>query len=92
MHNRKKEFRVFDSLYPLEFSLDIVKARTGTLPNIEHSSYEMSYGFSLLLSFKQRLPIAIDMEEANRITPGKYPDVTKWPILPQIDMPLQEDV
>ncbi|XP_073360455.1 uncharacterized protein [Aegilops tauschii subsp. strangulata] len=26
MHNRKKEFRVFDSLYPLEFSLDTVKA------------------------------------------------------------------
>ncbi|XP_073367804.1 uncharacterized protein [Aegilops tauschii subsp. strangulata] len=65
MHNRKKEFRVFDSLYPLEFSLDIVKAL--------------------------RLAIAIDMEEANRITPGKYPDVTKWPIIPQIDMPLQED-
>ncbi|XP_073362539.1 uncharacterized protein [Aegilops tauschii subsp. strangulata] len=65
MHNRKKEFRVFDSLYPLEFSLDTVKAL--------------------------RLAIAIDMEEANRITPGKYPDVTKWPIIPQIDMPLQED-
>ncbi|XBI56144.1 hypothetical protein VPH35_037802 [Triticum aestivum] len=64
MHNRK-EFRVFDSLYPLEFSLDTVKAL--------------------------RLAIAIDMEEANRITPGKYPDVTKWPIIPQIDMPLQED-
>nr|XP_040258031.1 uncharacterized protein LOC120975498 [Aegilops tauschii subsp. strangulata] len=57
MHNRKKEFRVFDSLYPLEFSLDTVKAL--------------------------RLAIAIDMEEANRITPGKYPDVTKWPIIPQ---------
>nr|XP_040253734.1 uncharacterized protein LOC120971099 [Aegilops tauschii subsp. strangulata] len=65
MHNRKKEFRVFDSLYPLEFSLDTVKAL--------------------------RLAIAIDMEEANRITPGKYPDVTKWPIIPQIDMPPQED-
>nr|XP_040253816.1 uncharacterized protein LOC109737592 [Aegilops tauschii subsp. strangulata] len=65
MHNLKKEFRVFDSLYPLEFSLDTVKAL--------------------------RLAIAIDMEEANRITPGKYPDVTKWPIIPQIDMPLQED-
>nr|XP_040254853.1 uncharacterized protein LOC120973369 [Aegilops tauschii subsp. strangulata] len=26
MHNLKKEFRVFDSLYPLEFSLDTVKA------------------------------------------------------------------
>nr|XP_040253700.1 uncharacterized protein LOC120971010 [Aegilops tauschii subsp. strangulata] len=65
MHNRKKEFRVFDSLYPLEFSHDTVKAL--------------------------RLAIAIDMEEANRITPGKYPDVTKWPIIPQIDMPLQED-
>ncbi|XBI51690.1 hypothetical protein VPH35_034175 [Triticum aestivum] len=26
MHNSKKEFRVFDSLYPLEFSLDTVKA------------------------------------------------------------------
>ncbi|XBI16505.1 hypothetical protein VPH35_058750 [Triticum aestivum] len=65
MHNLKKEFRVFDSLYPLEFSLDSVKAL--------------------------RLAIAIDMEEANRITPGKYPDVTKWPIIPQIDMPLQED-
>ncbi|XP_040251557.1 uncharacterized protein [Aegilops tauschii subsp. strangulata] len=65
MHNHKKEFRVFDSLYPLEFSLDTVKAL--------------------------RLAIAIDMEEANRITPGKYPDVTKWPIIPQIDMPLQED-
>ncbi|XBH96951.1 hypothetical protein VPH35_087248 [Triticum aestivum] len=26
MHNREKEFRVFDSLYPLEFSLDTVKA------------------------------------------------------------------
>nr|XP_040243691.1 uncharacterized protein LOC120963184 [Aegilops tauschii subsp. strangulata] len=65
MHNRKKEFRVFDSLYPLEFPLDTVKAL--------------------------RLAIAIDMEEANRITPGKYPDVTKWPIIPQIDMPLQED-
>ncbi|XP_073363275.1 uncharacterized protein [Aegilops tauschii subsp. strangulata] len=64
MHNRK-EFRVFDSLYPLEFSLDTVKAL--------------------------RLAIAIDMEEANCITPGKYPDVTKWPIIPQIDMPLQED-
>ncbi|KAM3313944.1 hypothetical protein ACQJBY_033062 [Aegilops geniculata] len=65
MHNRKKEFRVFDSLYPLEFSLDTVKAL--------------------------RLAIAIDMEEANRITPGKYPDVTKWPIIPQKDMLLQED-
>ncbi|XP_073362872.1 uncharacterized protein [Aegilops tauschii subsp. strangulata] len=65
MHNSKKEFRVFDSLYPLEFSLDTVKAL--------------------------RLAIAIDMEEANRITPGKYPDVTKWPIIPQIDMPPQED-
>nr|XP_040256462.1 uncharacterized protein LOC120974136 [Aegilops tauschii subsp. strangulata] len=65
MHNLKKEFRVFDSLYALEFSLDTVKAL--------------------------RLAIAIDMEEANRITPGKYPDVTKWPIIPQIDMPLQED-
>ncbi|XP_073355659.1 uncharacterized protein [Aegilops tauschii subsp. strangulata] len=65
MHNLKKEFRVFDSLYPLEFSLDTVKAL--------------------------RLAIAIDMDEANRITPGKYPDVTKWPIIPQIDMPLQED-
>ncbi|XP_073357885.1 uncharacterized protein [Aegilops tauschii subsp. strangulata] len=65
MHNRKKEFRVFDLLYPLEFSLDTVKAL--------------------------RLAIAIDMEEANRITPGKYPDVTKWPIIPQIDMPLQKD-
>ncbi|XP_073360531.1 uncharacterized protein [Aegilops tauschii subsp. strangulata] len=65
MHNRKKEFRVFDSLYPLEFSLDTMKAL--------------------------RLAIAIDMEEANRITTGKYPDVTKWPIIPQIDMPLQED-
>nr|XP_040254150.1 uncharacterized protein LOC109740311 [Aegilops tauschii subsp. strangulata] len=65
MHNLKKEFRVFDSLYPLEFSLDTVKAL--------------------------RLAIAIDMEEANHITPGKYPDVTKWPIIPQIDMPLQED-
>nr|XP_040246050.1 uncharacterized protein LOC109763479 [Aegilops tauschii subsp. strangulata] len=65
MHNLKKEFRVFDSLYPLEFSLDTVKAL--------------------------RLAIAIDMAEANRITPGKYPDVTKWPIIPQIDMPLQED-
>ncbi|XBH73507.1 hypothetical protein VPH35_100594 [Triticum aestivum] len=65
MHNLKKEFRVFDSLYPIEFSLDTVKAL--------------------------RLAIAIDMEEANRITPGKYPDVTKWPIIPQIDMPLQED-
>nr|XP_045083614.1 uncharacterized protein LOC123493687 [Aegilops tauschii subsp. strangulata] len=65
MHNRKKEFRVFDSLYPLEFSLNTVKAL--------------------------RLAIAIDMEEANRITPGKYPDVTKWPIIPQIDMPPQED-
>nr|XP_040258169.1 uncharacterized protein LOC120975593 [Aegilops tauschii subsp. strangulata] len=65
MHNLKKEFRVFDSLYSLEFSLDSVKAL--------------------------RLAIAIDMEEANRITPGKYPDVTKWPIIPQIDMPLQED-
>ncbi|XBI08882.1 hypothetical protein VPH35_136552 [Triticum aestivum] len=65
MHNRMKEFRVFDSLYPLEFSLDTVKAL--------------------------RLAIAIDMEEANRITPGKYPDVTKWPIIPQIDMPPQED-
>nr|XP_040253766.1 uncharacterized protein LOC120971180 [Aegilops tauschii subsp. strangulata] len=65
MHNLKKEFRVFDSLYPLEFSLDTMKAL--------------------------RLAIAIDMEEANRITPGKYPDVTKWPIIPQIDMPLQED-
>ncbi|KAM3399542.1 hypothetical protein ACQJBY_004756 [Aegilops geniculata] len=39
----------------------------------------------------KRLAIAIDMEEANLITPGKYPDVTKWPIIPQIDMPLQED-
>ncbi|XP_073358276.1 uncharacterized protein [Aegilops tauschii subsp. strangulata] len=65
MHNLKKEFRVFDSLYPLEFSLDTVKAL--------------------------RLAIAIDMEEANRITPGKYPDVTMWHIIPQIDMPLQED-
>ncbi|XP_073355421.1 uncharacterized protein [Aegilops tauschii subsp. strangulata] len=65
MHNLKKEFRVFDSLYPLEFSLDTVKAL--------------------------RLAIAIDMAEANLITPGKYPDVTKWPIIPQIDMPLQED-
>nr|XP_040244029.1 uncharacterized protein LOC120963456 [Aegilops tauschii subsp. strangulata] len=65
MHNLKKEFRVFDSLYPLEFSLDTVKAL--------------------------RLAIAIDMAEANCITPGKYPDVTKWPIIPQIDMPLQED-
>ena len=63
---------------------------TGTLPNIEHSSYEMSYGFSLLLSLKWRLAIAIDMEEANRIIPGKYPDVTKWPIA-QMDMPQQED-
>lgn len=63
---------------------------TGTLANIEHSSYKMSYGFSLLLSLKQRLAIAIDMEEANRITPGKYPDVTKWPIS-QMDMPQQQD-
>ncbi|XP_040245907.1 uncharacterized protein [Aegilops tauschii subsp. strangulata] len=65
MHNCKKEFRVFDSLYPLEFSLDTVKAL--------------------------RLALAIDMEEANRITPGKYPDVTKWPITAQMDMPQQED-
>ncbi|XP_020198095.1 uncharacterized protein [Aegilops tauschii subsp. strangulata] len=65
MHNRKKEFQVFDSLYPLEFSLDTVKAL--------------------------RLAKAIDMEEANRITLGKYPDVTKWPITAQMDMPLQED-
>ncbi|XP_073355455.1 ubiquitin-like-specific protease ESD4 [Aegilops tauschii subsp. strangulata] len=61
MHNRKKQFQVMDSLYPL----DTVKAL--------------------------QLAISIDMEEANRITPGKYPDVTKWPITAQMDMPQQED-
>ncbi|XP_020157332.1 uncharacterized protein [Aegilops tauschii subsp. strangulata] len=65
MHNRKKEFRVMDSLYPLDFSLDTMKAL--------------------------QLAIAIDMEEANRIRPGKYPDVTRWPITAQMDMPQQED-
>ncbi|XBJ06732.1 hypothetical protein VPH35_012357 [Triticum aestivum] len=65
MHNRKKEFRVMDSLYPLDFSLDTMKAL--------------------------QLAIAIGMEEANRIRPGKYPDVTRWPITAQMDMPQQED-
>ncbi|XP_073362637.1 uncharacterized protein [Aegilops tauschii subsp. strangulata] len=38
MHNRKKEFRVFDSLYPLEFSLDTVKALIDMPPQEDGNS------------------------------------------------------
>nr|XP_040251424.1 uncharacterized protein LOC109769901 [Aegilops tauschii subsp. strangulata] len=37
-----------------------------------------------------RMAIAHDMHLANLITPGKYPDVSKWPIK-EYDMPQQED-
>lgn len=37
-----------------------------------------------------RLAISLDIQEANRITPGKYPDVSKWPII-KYDMPKQGD-
>jgi hypothetical protein len=33
----------------------------------------------------------MDMLEANRTAPGKYPDVSKWPIK-KYDMPKQEDM
>ena len=36
------------------------------------------------------MDIANDMCQANIITPGKYPDVSKWPIK-EYDMPQQED-
>ncbi|KAE8789759.1 Pm3-like protein [Hordeum vulgare] len=64
MHMRKKEFQVMDSLYPLEQSVDTVKAL--------------------------RLAIANDFLEANHITPGKYADVSKWPIK-EYPIPQQED-
>ncbi|XBI75550.1 hypothetical protein VPH35_068913 [Triticum aestivum] len=37
-----------------------------------------------------RMAIANGMHQANLITPGKYPDVSKWPIK-DYDMPQQED-
>ncbi|XBI92610.1 hypothetical protein VPH35_029628 [Triticum aestivum] len=37
-----------------------------------------------------RMAIANDMRQANLITSGKYPDVSKWPIN-EYDMPQQED-
>ncbi|XBH83267.1 hypothetical protein VPH35_071729 [Triticum aestivum] len=37
-----------------------------------------------------QMAIANDFRQANLITPGKYPDVSKWPIN-EYDMPQQED-
>ena len=36
------------------------------------------------------MAIANDFRQANLITPGKYPDVSKWPIK-EYDIPQQED-
>ena len=36
------------------------------------------------------MAIAHDMRQENLITPGKYPDVSKWPIK-EYDIPQQED-
>ncbi|XP_073357791.1 uncharacterized protein [Aegilops tauschii subsp. strangulata] len=79
-----------------KYLVDRAKARDNPKP----SKYNMDSALSRAGAVRRvldeytvrdkRLAIAIDMEEANRITPGKYPDVTKWPIIPQIDMPLQE--
>lgn len=51
---------------------------------------KMFHVFTKKFPFMQRLAVSNDMQEANRVTPGKYPDVSKWPIK-TYDMPQQED-
>ncbi|XP_045083556.1 uncharacterized protein [Aegilops tauschii subsp. strangulata] len=63
------------------------------MPKKEFQVMDSLYPLDMSIETVEALRLAIgqeDMLEANHITAGKYPDVTKWPIK-EYDMPQQED-
>ncbi|XBH61727.1 hypothetical protein VPH35_116122 [Triticum aestivum] len=88
-----KEYIVHDKTY-IALNIDNAHWMTVVMHLIKQEFQVLDSLYPLDLTEKTvkalRMAIAHDMHLANLITPGKYPDVSKWPIK-EYDMPQQED-
>ncbi|XP_073360623.1 uncharacterized protein [Aegilops tauschii subsp. strangulata] len=88
-----KEYTVRDKTY-IALNIDNAHWMTVVMHLIKQEFQVLDSLYPLDLTEKTvkalRMAIAHDMHLANLITPGKYPDVSKWPIK-EYDMPPQED-
>nr|XP_040244091.1 uncharacterized protein LOC109747388 [Aegilops tauschii subsp. strangulata] len=88
-----KEYTVRDKMY-IALNIDNAHWMTVVMHLIKQEFQVLDSLYPLDLIEKTvkalRMAIAHDMHLANLITPGKYPDVSKWPIK-EYDMPQQED-
>ncbi|XBI98292.1 hypothetical protein VPH35_018543 [Triticum aestivum] len=88
-----KEYTVRDKTY-IAFNIDNSHWMTVVMHVIKKEFQVLDSLYPLDLTERTvkalRMAIANDMRQANFITPGKYPDVSKWPIK-EYDIPQQED-
>ncbi|XP_073359737.1 uncharacterized protein [Aegilops tauschii subsp. strangulata] len=88
-----KEYTVLDKTY-ITLNIDSAHWMTVVMHLIKQEFQVLDSLYPLDLTEKivkaLRMVIAHDMHLENLITPGKYPDVSKWPIK-EYDMPQQED-